>query len=122
VDEGGKQLLGDVRAPLPVRPQAPAKQDYEYERGGMANLFLACEPLAGRRQVEVTGRKTAVDFARFLRRLADEWYPSAAQIVLVCDNLNTHPPACLYAAFAPAEGAAAGGAVRVAPHAKHGSC
>jgi len=103
VDEGGKQLIGEVREPLPVRPGSPAKQDYEYERGGMANVFMACEPLAGRRQAEVTERKTAADFARFLRRLADEWYPQAERIVLVCDNLNTHTPACLYEAFAPAE-------------------
>ncbi len=103
VDEGGKQLSGDVREPLPVRPGAPAKQDYEYQRGGMANLFLAFEPLAGRRQVEVTERKTATDFARFLRRLSDDWYPEAEKIILVCDNLNTHAPASLYEAFAPAE-------------------
>jgi hypothetical protein len=103
VDEGGKQLIGDVRELLPVRPSSPAKQDYEYERGGMANLFMAFEPLAGRRQVEVTERKTAADFARFLRRLSDEWYPGAEKIVLVCDNLNTHAPASLYEAFAPAE-------------------
>ena len=103
VDEGGKQLIGDVREPLPVRPASPAKQDHEYERGGMANLFMAFEPLAGRRQVEVTERKTAADFARLLRRLADDWYPEAERIVLVCDNLNTHAPASLYEAFAPAE-------------------
>jgi len=103
VDEGGKQLIGDVREPLPVRPASPAKEDYEYERGGMANVFLACEPLAGRQQVEVTERKTAQDFARLLQRLSDEWYPRAEKIVLVCDNLNTHTPACLYEAFAPAE-------------------
>lgn len=103
VDEGGKQLLGDVREPLPVRPASPAKQDYEYQRGGMANLFMAFEPLTGRRQVAVTERKTAVDFARFLQRLADEWYPQAERIVLVCDNLNTHTPASLYEAFPPAE-------------------
>jgi hypothetical protein len=103
VDEGGKQLLGDVRAPLPLRPGSAAKQDSEYERGGMANLFMAFEPLAGRRHVEATERKTAGDFARFLKRLSDEWYPKAAKIVLVCDNLNTHTPAALYEAFAPAE-------------------
>jgi hypothetical protein len=99
VDEGGKQLIGDVREPLPLRPGSPAKQDYEYERGGVANLFMAFEPLAGVRHVEVTQRKTAVDFARFLRRVSDEWYPEAERIVLVCDNLNTHTPACLYEAF-----------------------
>jgi len=103
VDEGGKQLIGDVREPLPVRPGSAAKQDHEYERGGMANLFMAFEPLAGRRQVGVTERKTAEDFARFLKRLSDEWYSGAEKIVLVCDNLNTHTPAALYEAFAPAE-------------------
>src|SRR5438874_9049961 len=81
VDEGGKQLIGDVREPLPVRPGSAAKQDHEYERGGTANLFMAFEPLAGRRRVEVTDRKTAADFARFLRRLSDEWYPHAGRIV-----------------------------------------
>ena len=103
VDEGGKQLIGDVREPLPVRPGSPAKQDHEYQRGGMANLFMAFEPLAGQRHVAVTERKTAEDFARFLRRLSDEWYPHAKRIVLVCDNLNTHTPASLYEAFEPAE-------------------
>lgn len=103
VDEGGKQLIGDTRDPLPVRPGSPAKQDYEYERGGMANLFLAFEPLAGQRHVEVTARKTSIDFAHFLKRLADDHYASATTIVLVCDNLNTHTPACFYEAFEPAE-------------------
>jgi len=103
VDEGGKQLIGDVREPLPVRPGEPAKQDYEYQRNGMANLFMAVEPLGGARHVEVTQRKTAVDFARFLRAVSDELYPGAERVVLVCDNLNTHTPACLYEAFEPAE-------------------
>jgi hypothetical protein len=103
VDEGGKQLIGDVREPLPVRPGSPAKQDSEYARGGMANLFMAFQPLAGWRHVEVTERKTAVDFAAFLRDLSDRHYPKADRIVLVCDNLNTHSPASLYEAFEPAE-------------------
>jgi DDE superfamily endonuclease len=103
VDEGGKQLLGDVRAPLPVRPGSPAKQDHAYERGGMANLFMAFEPLAGVRHVAVTQRKTATDFARLLRVVSDELYPGAEKIVLLCDNLNTHTPASLYEAFEPAE-------------------
>ena len=103
VDEGGKQLIGDVREPLPARPSSPAKQDHEYQRGGMANLFMAFEPLGGRRHVEVTERKTAVDFARFLRAVSDELYPDAEKVVLVCDNLNTHGPASLYEAFEPAE-------------------
>lgn len=103
VDEGGKQLIGDVREPLPLRPASPAEQDYEYERGGMANLFLAVGPLAGWRHVEVTERKTATDFARFLRLLSDGPFRVAERIVLVCDNLNTHTPASLYEAFEPAE-------------------
>jgi len=103
VDEGGKQLVGDVREPLPVRVGSPAKEDYEYERHGVANLFLAFEPLAGRRVVEVTDRRTAADFARFLKRLLDEVYPTAARVVLVTDNLNTHCTGSLYEAFAPAE-------------------
>jgi DDE superfamily endonuclease len=99
VDEGGKQLIGEVRKPLPVRPGTPAKHDSEYRRGGMANLVLAFEPLAGWRHVEVTQRKTRVEFARFLRVLSDRSYAGAERIVLVCDNLNTHTPAALYEAF-----------------------
>jgi hypothetical protein len=103
VDEGGKQLIGDVREPLPVRPGSPAKEDCEYIRGGVANLFVAFEPLAGRRHVRVTERKTAKDFARFLRAVSDDLYPKAERVVLVLDNLNTHTPAALYEAFEPAE-------------------
>jgi transposase len=102
-DEGGKQLIGEVRPPLPVRPGCVAKEDYEYERNGVANLFMAFEPLAGRRVVEVTARRTAVDFAKFLKRLLDEVYPDAARVVLVTDNLNTHCAGSLYEAFEPAE-------------------
>jgi hypothetical protein len=103
VAEGGKQLIGDVRPPLPVRAGYPAKQDSEYHRGGMANLFMVFEPLAGRRHVAVTERKTSVDFAHLLQRIADQWYAESEKIVLVCDNLNTHTPAALYEAFTPAE-------------------
>ena len=117
VDEGGKQLIGDVREPLPVRPSSPAKQDHEYQRGGMANLLMAFEPLAGRRQVAVTERKAAADFAGFLRRLSDEWYPRAGKIVLVCDNLNARAGIAVRGVCA-GRGAAAGGAVGVAPHAQ----
>jgi transposase len=102
-DEGGKQLIGEIRPPLPVRPGCAAREDSEYERHGTANLFLAFEPLAGRRVVEVTERRTALDFAKFLRRLLDEVYPGAARVVLVTDNLNTHCVGSLYEAFEPAE-------------------
>lgn len=103
VDEGGKQLIGDVREPLPVRRGCVARHDSEYRRGGVANLFMAFEPLAGRRHVEVTQRKTSVDFARFLRTVSDECHPDADKIVLVCDNLSTHSPAAFYEAFPPSE-------------------
>jgi len=103
VDEAGKQLIGEVRPPLPVRAGSPAKQDSQYQRGGMANLFMAFEPLAGTRHVGVTARKTSADFARFLQQLSDEHYRDAQKIVLVCDNLSTHSPAAFYQAFEPAE-------------------
>jgi hypothetical protein len=103
VDEAGKQLIGDIRPPLPVRVGSPAKEDSEYQRNGTANLFMAFEPLAGRRVVEVTARRTAVDFARFLKRVLDEVYPKAARVVLVTDNLNTHGTGSLYEAFEPGE-------------------
>jgi DDE superfamily endonuclease len=103
IDEGGKQLIGEVRPPLPTRPGAPARIDCEYERNGMANLFLAFEPLAGKRHVAVTERRASADFARFARRALDEWYPTAAVVVFVVDNLSTHTPAAFYEAFEPAE-------------------
>ena len=103
VDEAGKRPIGDVRPPLPVRPGSPAKEDSRYARGGTANPFMAFGPPAGRRFVEAAERKTAVDFARFLKRLCDGQYPDAERIRLVCDNLGTHTPACPYRAFAPAE-------------------
>jgi DDE superfamily endonuclease len=102
-DEGGKQLLGEVRPPLPVRPGTPRREDSEYERNGTANRFLGFEPRAGPRRVEVTERRTNQDFAQIIRRLVDEWYPEAEKVVLVLDNLSMHPPAALYQAFAPAE-------------------
>ncbi len=103
VDGGGKQLVGDARPPLPVRPGTPSRVDYEYTRNGTANVFMAFEPLAGVRHAEVTDRETSKDFARFARRVVDEWYPAADKVVLVLDNLSTHAPAALYEAFAPAE-------------------
>jgi transposase len=102
-DEGGKQLIGNVRPPLPLRPGQPQREDYEYERNGTANLFMVFEPLAGTRRVEVTQRRTNQDFARIIRRVVDEWYPGAEKIVLVQDNLSTHTPAALYETFEPAE-------------------
>jgi DDE superfamily endonuclease len=103
LDEASKQLVAQTRAPVPAAPGQPARVDYEYERKGTVNLFLATEPLVGRRWVRVTDRRTAVDFAQTVRWLVDEQYPEADRVVLVMDNLNTHKPASLYEAFSPAE-------------------
>ena len=103
MDETSKQLVGETRVPVPAAPGRTARVDYEYERKGTANLFMVTEPLVGQRRVQVTERRTAVDFAELIRQLVDEWYPDAKKIVLVMDNLNTHRPASLYEAFPPAE-------------------
>jgi hypothetical protein len=103
LDETSKQLVAETRAPLPVQPGQPARHDYEYERNGTANLFMLFAPLEGFRHVEVTERRTAVDYARILKDLSDVHFPNAEKIVLVQDNLNTHAPASLYEAFEPAE-------------------
>src|SRR5438046_224857 len=81
------------RTPLPTRPGRPKRVDYEYVRNGMANLFVAFEPLAGVRHVEVSDRRTSRDFAHFARRVLEEWYPAADRVVFVLDNLSTHTPA-----------------------------
>lgn len=103
VDEARKELRSTPRGSLSAEQGQTKREDYEYAREGWANLFLAVEPLAGKRRVEVTDRRTAMDFARFLQIVSDEMYPDAQCIVLVLDNLNTHKPACLYEAFAPEE-------------------
>ena len=103
LDETSKQLIGEVSPPEPMSPGQIAHYDYEYVRNGVANIFMMCEPLAGRRDVRVTARRTKKDYAECLRWLADERYADAEKIVLVQDNLNTHSPASLYEAFEPAE-------------------
>ncbi len=103
LDETSKQLIGEVASPAPAAPGQTAHYDYEYVRNGVANLFMICEPLAGKRHVEVTARRTKKDYALCLRKIADQIYPDAHVIVLVQDNLNTHCPASLYEAFEPAE-------------------
>jgi len=103
LDERSKELHSTPRGTLPMRPGREAYQDYEYERHGVCNLFLAVEPLRGWRRVSVTARRTAQDFADRLRQLVDEDYPEAEKIILVTDNLNTHTVACLYERFEPAE-------------------
>ena len=103
LDETSKQLVAETRTPEPMQPGQPARHDYEYKRNGTANLFMLFAPLEGWRHVEVTERRTAIDYAKILRDLADIHFPNAEKIVLVQDNLNTHAPASLYEAFEPAE-------------------
>jgi hypothetical protein len=103
LDETSRQLLGEVTPPRSLAPGRPARQDYEYQRGGVCNLFLVAEPLAGWRHVTCSDRRTRIDWAHCIKDLVDVHYPDAERIVLVQDNLNTHTPASLYAAFPPAE-------------------
>ena len=103
LDETSKQLIAEARTPIPMKPGRPARSDYEYERNGVANLFMVFAPLEGWRHVAVTDRRAAIDYAQVLKDVADIHFPAAAKIVLVQDNLSTHIKAALYETFAPAE-------------------
>jgi hypothetical protein len=101
-DERPCQLLGDVLMPIPMKPGRVKRQDYEYKRNGTCVVLMAVEPLAGRRVITVTERRTKKDYAEFMKALAAS-YPVAEKIVLVQDNLNTHNPSSFYEAFPAAE-------------------
>lgn len=103
LDETSKQLIAETRQPIPAKGDRPERIDYEYRRNGTVSLFMLFAPLEGWRHVEVSERRTAKDYARVLKDLADTHFPNAGKIVLVQDNLNTHRPASLYEAFPPAE-------------------
>ena len=100
MDESPRQLISETRTPIPCLPGQPARYDYEYRRCGTCNIFLASEPLAGKRIVEVTERRTRQDWAQFLKVIADH-YSEAEKITLVMDNLNTHTPGSFYETFPP---------------------
>lgn len=121
LDESSKQLIEEVRKPLPPEPGKSVRFDSEYSRNGVANLFIAFEPLAGQRLVEVTERRTRIDFAHFVQKLVDEHYPTARTIVLVMDNLNTHDKTSLYEAFEPAEAKRLADKLEIHYTPKHGS-
>ena len=131
LDEKPVQLLSHVREPLGPRPGAAAKQDHEYGRNGTANIFVAFErsgnwrpprdPLGGWRTLSVTERRTKLDFAHFVKGLLDGRYAAAEKVVLVMDQLNTHSPASLYEAFAPAEAKRLADRLEVHHTPKHGS-
>ena len=121
LDEASKQLIGETCLPVPAAPGRAAREDYEYVRNGTVNLFMMFEPLAGRRHVRITDRRTKIDFAEAIKELADERYPDAEKIVLVMDNLNTHSPASLYEAFDPCEARRLAEKLEVHYTPKHGS-
>ena len=121
LDETSRQLLGDATPPLPVAPARPAREDDEYVRGGVCNLFMLTEPLRGWRHVVVGDRRTRRDFARCIQELVDVHYPEAERIVLVMDNLNTHTPASLYEAFPPVEAKRLADKLAIHHTPKHGS-
>jgi hypothetical protein len=103
IDEMPKQLLMDVEEPLSMFPGNPKRIDYSYKRGGVADLFMLFEPLAGKRHIEITDQRRRVEWAEVMRIVSDELYPEAEKIVVVQDNLNTHVLAAFYLAFEPNE-------------------
>jgi hypothetical protein len=121
MDETSKQLMGETRVPQPAQRGRLQRYDYEYERHGVSNLFLLFEPLAARREVTVTDRRTSQDWAELMRQLVDEHYPEAEVITVVLDNLNTHTPASLYKIFEPAEARRIARRLEIHYTPKHGS-
>jgi hypothetical protein len=100
MDESPKQLIGETKIPIPISQGRPAKYDYEYKRCGVCNIFMACEPLSGKRMVKITERKTKKDWSYFLEDISTQ-YENAEIITLVMDNLNTHTPGSFYETFQP---------------------
>ena len=121
LDETSRQVLAEVRPPLPAAPGQPRRADPEYVREGVVNLFLVCEPLRGWREVVVSDRRTRRDWAACVKELADTHYPAAEKIVLVMDNLNIHSPASLYEAFPPAEAKRLADRLEIHHTPRHGS-
>jgi hypothetical protein len=121
LDETSRQLLAETRPAQPTTPGHPAREDYEYVRAGVCNLFLVTEPLRGWRHVLVSDQRTRLDWAECVRQLVDVYYPDAEVIVLVQDNLNTHTPASLYEAFPPAEAKRLAARLEIHYTPKHGS-
>jgi hypothetical protein len=103
MDESPKQLIKQTRVPIVRKPGRDAKEDYEYARCGVAQIFMANEPLKGKRYVKVLQSKTKKQWAQFIKEISDKYYPKAEKIRLVMDNLNTHKPSALYETFTPEE-------------------
>jgi transposase len=102
MDESPKQLIKQTRIPIPAKPGSNAREDYEYARNGLVQIFMANEPLKGKRFVEVSQTKTKKSWAHFINELSVK-YPLAKKIRLIMDNLNTHTPGALYETFSPDE-------------------
>ena len=121
MDESSKQLIGEVRDPIPCEPGKPLRVDDEYIRNGVAEIFMEVEPLAGRRHVEITEHRTRKDWAAQIKQMLDERYPDAIKVRLVMDNLNTHNTASLYEAFEPEEARRLAERLEIHYTPKHGS-
>ena len=105
MDEVNTQLLSNVRDPIEQKPGKAGRQDYEYKREGVCNVFLAVEPLTGKRFTMLRWQRTRADWALFVKELLDVHYQDAERAVLVTDNLNTHTPASFYEVFSSRRGA-----------------
>jgi transposase len=121
MDESCKQLIGEVREPISGKPGCVKKIDDEYVRHGVAEIFMEVEPLAGKRHVAITERRTRKDWAEQIRQMLDERYPDAKKVRLVMDNLNTHSIASLYEAFSPKEARRLAERLEIHYTPKHGS-
>jgi hypothetical protein len=121
MDESSKQLIGEVREPIPGKPGRVRRIDDEYVRNGVADIFMEVEPLAGRRHVAVTERRTRKDWAKQIKEMLDKRYPHACKVRLVMDNLNTHTLASLYEAFEPREARRLAERLEIHYTPKHGS-
>jgi hypothetical protein len=121
MDESCKQLIGEVREPIPCEPGKPARVDDEYVRNGVAEIFIEVEPLAGKRHVEITEHRTRKDWAWQIKQMLDERYPDVIKVRLVMDNLNTHNIASLYETFEPEEARRLAERLEIHYTPKHGS-
>lgn len=120
-DESNKQQVEEVKDPLPMKPGEIERFESEYVRNGVSNIFMFFEPLIGQRNVKVTDRRTASDWAYCMKELVDEMYPQAEKITVVMDNLNTHTQASLYKVFEPEEAKRISDKLDIEYTPKHGS-
>ena len=121
MDESCKQMIGEIRNPIPCAPGKPVRVDDEYIRKGVAEIFMEVEPLAGKRHVEITERRTRKDWALQIKQMLDDRYPDAIKVRLVMDNLNTHNIASLYETFEPKEARRLAERLEIHYTPKHGS-